>query len=61
MSVPIGSLRFFAGQPEPDDESHFTIRYETTEGSGTIDGWLMPDDSVKFQIRDGPATKPHRK
>lgn len=55
MSVPIGQLSFSAGQPDPDDESHFTIKYATSDGSGTIDGWLMPDDSVKFQVRDGPA------
>lgn len=55
MSVPIGQLTFHAGRPDPQDESHFTIKYETPEGNGSIDGWLMPDDSVKFEVRDGPA------
>lgn len=53
--VPVGTLKFFAGQPDPSDESHFTIDYETPAGRGTIDAWLLPDDTVKFQIRSGPA------
>jgi hypothetical protein len=46
----------YGGQPDPNDPSHFTIRYEVDEGSGTIDGWLQADDQVRFKIRDGPAT-----
>jgi hypothetical protein len=45
------SLRIFAGQPDPNDESHFTIRYELDGKSNVIDGWLMSDDSVKLQPR----------
>jgi hypothetical protein len=52
---PDQPLKLYAGQPDPIDESHFTIAYETPAGRGTIDGWLMPDDSVKLQVRDGPA------
>ena len=54
-AVPLGDLRLYAGQPDPADESHFTIDYETPDGRGTIDGWLMPDDTVKLEVRDGPA------
>jgi hypothetical protein len=53
--APDEPLKLYAGQPDPADESHFTIDYETPTGRGTIDGWLMPDDTVKLQIRDGPA------
>ena len=55
--VAAGSLRFYAGQPDPADESHFTIDYETPDGRGTIDGWLMADDTVKLEVRDGPAAR----
>ena len=43
-----------AGQPDPSDGSHFTIRYESNGQSGLIDGWLMPDDTVKLEPRGGP-------
>lgn len=49
-------LRFYAGQPDPNDASHFTIGYELNDVPGTIDGWLQDDDRIKFQYRDGPAT-----
>jgi hypothetical protein len=51
-------LRLYTGQPDPNDDSHFTIKYQIGNRPGTIDGWLQSDDSVKLQIRDGPATKP---
>ena len=61
-----GGLVLYAGQPDPDDESHFTIRYELGGVSGTIDGWLREhevphkDKTVKFAaielaVRDGPG------
>ena len=50
-----GGVRLFAGQPDPTDDSHFTIKYEIDDKPGTIDGWLQADDTVKLQIRDGPA------
>ena len=48
-------MRLYAGQPDPADASHFTIKYEIDHVPGTIDGWLQPDDTVKLQVRDGPA------
>lgn len=48
-------FRAYAGQPDPADASHFTIKYEIDHVPGTIDGWLQPDASVKLQLRDGPA------
>jgi hypothetical protein len=31
-------IRFFAGQPDPNDPSHFTLRYELSGQPGIIDG-----------------------
>jgi hypothetical protein len=45
------TFRLFAGQPDPADESHFTIRYDLDGKSNVIDGWLMPDDTVKLEPR----------
>ena len=45
----------YFGQADPKDASHFTIKYEIDDQPGTIDGWLQADDTVKLQIRDGPA------
>jgi hypothetical protein len=45
------SLRVFAGQLDPTDESHFTIRYDADGKSDILDGWLMPDDTVKLELR----------
>jgi hypothetical protein len=50
--TPLGKLKFWAGQPDPTDESHFTIDFETHKRRGTIDGWLMPDDTLKLQLRE---------
>lgn len=36
-------IRFFAGQPDPNDPSHFTIRYVMNGNEGIIDGNLQPD------------------
>ncbi|MDB5334045.1 MAG: hypothetical protein JWP03_5196 [Phycisphaerales bacterium] len=52
---PSEPLKLFAGQADAADESHFTIAYSTPAGRGTIDGWLQPDDTVRMQVRDGPA------
>jgi hypothetical protein len=47
-------LRFFAGQPDPTDESHFTIDYELDGDRGTIDGWLRdthePGEPVRVEL-----------
>jgi len=52
-----GDLTFFAGQPDPADGSHFTIDYQTPAGRGKIDGWLQPDDTIKFQVTSGPLAR----
>lgn len=52
---PAGSLRMFAGQPDPADASHFTIGYELNGQPGTVDGWVVNGGRVNLRVRDGPA------
>jgi hypothetical protein len=49
-------LQLYAGQPDPNDPSHFTILYNLGGQQGTIDGFL--DGSVTLKVRDGPAKHP---
>ncbi|HEY8665554.1 MAG TPA: hypothetical protein VIL86_02765 [Tepidisphaeraceae bacterium] len=51
VDFPAPPLRLFAGQPDPVDLSHFTIAYQAGATTGTIDGWLGDDDTVKLQVR----------
>ena len=46
-----GRLRLYAGQPDATDDSHFTIGYEHDGQNDTIDGFLLPNDMVKLEIR----------
>lgn len=55
-ATPPMSLRFFAGQPDPTDPSHFTIDYEDPTGRHTLDGWLQNDDTILLQPRHPPTT-----
>jgi hypothetical protein len=49
----------YAGQPDASDESHFTFRYTSGEqGTGTIHGWLLDNDKVRFRTLDGPLALP---
>ena len=50
---PTERLRVFAGQPDPKDESHFTIDYELDGVAGRIDGWLRADGVVALEPRAG--------
>ena len=46
-------LRWFAGQPDAADPSHFTLDYELDGVHGTVDGYLTDDGgSVRMQARD---------
>ena len=51
-------VTFFAGQPDPTDASHFTIGYSNSAQSGVIDCWLGNGQTIRMQIRDGPAKRP---
>ena len=44
-------VRMFAGQPDPADPAHFTIRYELDDQPHVIDGWLRDDDTVLLAWR----------
>jgi hypothetical protein len=46
-------MRVFAGQPDPNDASHFTIGYELDGAPGVIDGWLVNDQTVVLEPRLG--------
>ena len=53
--LPHDRMTFLAGQPDPKDESHFTIQYRLNDQPGTIDGRLADDGSVQMIVRDGGA------
>lgn len=57
VPVPRGRIRYYAGRPDPADESRFSFDYETPAGRGTIDGWLTGDDTIEFEVRDGPLAQ----
>lgn len=54
LSWPEPQIRIYAGQPDPADASHFTIRYEMWGQSDILDGWLRDDDSVTLTPRKMP-------
>jgi hypothetical protein len=51
----VGFYRFYPGQPDPADASHFTIRYDVDGVPNTIDGWLRDNDTVELIPRTGAA------
>jgi hypothetical protein len=50
---PQNNLRIFAGQPDANDRSHFTIDYTLGGKRNTIDGWLTDDDFLRIIPRGG--------
>ena len=50
-------LRFFAGQPDSTDASHFTVEYEIGGVKNVIDGWLTDDDYLRIVPRGGQVEK----
>jgi len=46
-------FRFYAGQPDPADPSHFTIDYDLNGQRGTIHGYLRNDDSIQLKPAAG--------
>jgi hypothetical protein len=71
QSLPSGMpLRFYGGQVDPADESHFTIEYDNAEGRRTVDGWLKDLASpswssswveVQLTVRTAASTEPTSK
>jgi hypothetical protein len=47
------NVRFYAGQLDPKDRSHFTIDYELNGARNVIDGWLTDDDFLRIRPRGG--------
>ena len=54
------SFRVFAGQPDPADPTHFTIRLDVDGTPRTLDGWLRNGGAVDLELRPAPtpATTP---
>jgi hypothetical protein len=53
----ITGLRFFAGQLDRADESHFSIAYQLNGKPGNLDGWLLDDDTVRLEVRGNRLTQ----
>ena len=51
LSRTEGILRFYAGQADQTDRSHFTIRYTLDDQENIIDGWLKDDNTVLLEPR----------
>ena len=48
------TITIYAGQLDPADSSHFTVRYTMDGGPGTVEGFLRDDGSLEISVRDGP-------
>ena len=47
-------VRVFAGQPDPSDRAHFTIRYQMWGQEDVLDGRLRDDDQITLTPRQPP-------
>jgi hypothetical protein len=47
-------VRIFAGQPDPNDPAHFTIRYRIWGQEDVLDGHLLDNDQVTLMSRKQP-------
>ena len=50
------ALRWYAGQCDPSDDSHFTINFQLDGKPGVLDGWLRNDDTIRLQLRASAPT-----
>jgi len=48
-------VRFYAGQCDAQDRSHFTIEYDYDGKAGTLHGWLL-DGGVSVRLKGWPET-----
>jgi len=48
--------RFFGGQIDPNNGSHFVIEYERQKVHSAIDGRLNDDDTITFSPRHGTTS-----
>jgi hypothetical protein len=51
-------IRVYMGQPDPDDRSHFTIRYQLGDLEGVLDGYLRDNQGVDKLVTIEPRKKP---
>ena len=49
--TPSDRVRYFAGQADLNDASHFTVNYRGDSTTGVLDGYLRDDDIVKLELR----------
>src|SRR5687768_14991763 len=54
MPKPTDTFRVFAGQPDPNDPTHFTFVYELNGKKHTVDGWVEDAVTVKLERTDSP-------
>jgi len=47
-------VRVYAGQPDPTDPAHFTVRYQIWGQEDTLDGRLQDDDQITLTPRQSP-------
>jgi hypothetical protein len=46
------TIRIYAGQPDPNDPSHFTVDYEVNGVRRTVDGWLRDPHTIVIERRE---------
>jgi len=49
-------VRVYAGQPDPNDPAHFTIRYQMWGQEDVLDGRLTDDDQITLRPRHPPKS-----
>jgi hypothetical protein len=63
LSNTFESDKYYAGQLDESDKSHFTLRLVRGQSETIIDGWLKDDDGVLLEARTSPppaSTQPAR-
>ncbi len=48
----VSNARIYTGIADEKDASHFSIKMDLGGLAGIIEGWLLPDGTVRFAIRD---------
>ena len=46
----VAAIRFFAGQIDPKDDSHFMIDYDVDGEPGTLDGYLRDEQGGEVTV-----------
>jgi hypothetical protein len=49
-------VRVYAGQPDPNNPAHFTVRYQMWGQEDVLDGNLKDDDSITLTPRNSPRS-----